>query len=362
MQELPRRFAIVGPGRVGRALGLALAARGMVAVGVWGRAVPVAAPDRMPLAGLASELNTQARTTPTPELREADWLFLTVPDRELAAVAQLFHQSGLVRPDAVWIHTAGVYGVEVLPAGRPRLALHPAASISGKPEEVEGLTWAVEVAEAGEARDVARTTEGTNAAGNARQVQRVGEAGKAAAEIVALLGGRMVLVPGERRAFYHAATAVAANLSAAVWLLAEDMLKAAGFRPDDAHQTVMRLARSSLANVEQAGAAGVTGPVRRGDLETVQRHLQALAAFDAPSASGRPTGCTSGGTSSRPSDRSFAVNAAGLYRRLSFLLACELANHGLLTPANVLEWERLLSIGDFSSMGDRVNGTRQNRS
>ena len=391
MQELPRRFAIVGPGRVGHALGLALAARGLVPVGVWGRAVPVAAPDLVPsgregrpggegrpageraasatpapgerLARLASELNTRARTTPTPELREADWLFLTVPDRELAAVAQLFHQSGLVRPDAVWIHTAGVYGVEVLPAGRPRLALHPAASISGKPEEVEGLTWAVEVAEAGrETPDFARLTENTNAAGPAGPARPAGEAGKAAAEIVALLGGRMVLVPGERRAFYHAATALAANLSAAVWLLAEDMLKAAGFSPDDAHQTVMRLARSSLANVEQAGAAGVTGPVRRGDLETVQRHLQALAAFDAPSASGRPTGCTSGGTSSRPSGRSFAVNAAGLYRRLSFLLACELANHGLLTPADVLEWERVLSTGDTPSTGDQANGTRQNRS
>ncbi|MBE3577827.1 MAG: DUF2520 domain-containing protein [Limnochordales bacterium] len=307
MGEMRRRFAIVGPGRVGRALGLALAARGMVPVGVWGRAehqtegratakahatggALAAAGDR--LARLAAELCAPARTLPSPELAEADWLFLTVPDRELAVVADRFDRSGFVRSDTVWIHTAGAYGVEVLPAGRPRLALHPPASISGDPAELEELTWAVEA-------DGAQATE-------------------AVAQIIGLLHGRMVSVPGERRAFYHAATAVAANLSAAVWLLAEEMLTAIGFDQAAAHQAVVRLAQSSLTNLERAGAAGVTGPVRRGDVETVERHLQALKSFGTP-------------------------YQTETYRRLSLLLACELAKEGILIPADVLEWKRLLS-------------------
>lgn len=339
-REQQLRFAIVGPGRVGRALGLALMARGMVPVGVWGRATPAAstgaiAPATEPisprLAALAAELQAPARTSPSLELGDTDWLFLTVPDRELATVAAAFDQSGLVREDTVWIHTAGAYGVEVLPAGRPRLALHPAASITGDPAELTGLTWAVETAEAAEPAEATKPAEATGPveAAQIRTPEETGRAGAAAARILGLLNGKMVSVPGKHRAFYHAATAVAANLSAAVWLMAEDMLETIGFDPGAAHQTVMRLAQSSLANVERAGAAGVTGPVRRGDAETVQRHLQALAAFG-ESASDRAV---------HADDEPSYLE---IYRQLSLLLAGGLAKQQILTPESMLRWKRLL--------------------
>lgn len=306
----------------------------MVPVGVWGRATPATSTGAIApgastigprLAALAAELQAPARTSPSLELGDTDWLFLTVPDRELAAVAKAFDQSGLVREDTVWIHTAGAYGVEVLPAGRPRLALHPAASITGDPAELTGLTWAVETAEAAEPAEATGSAE----AAQIHTPEETGRAGAAAAQIVGLLNGKMVRVPGEHRAFYHAATAVAANLSAAVWLMAKDMLETIGFDPGAAHQTVMRLAQSSLANVERAGAAGVTGPVRRGDAETVQRHLKALAAFG-ESASDRAVHADD-----EPSHLE-------IYRRLSLLLAGELAKQQILTPESMLKWKRLL--------------------
>ena len=100
-----------------------------------------------------------------------------------------------------------------------------------------------------------------------------------AAEAVASLRGKVVHVAEADWPRYHAAAVIASNHLVALLGQAERVAVSIG-APIDAF---LDLARGSLADVAALGAAGaVTGPVRRGDSGTVERHLQALPAEERP--------------------------------------------------------------------------------
>jgi predicted short-subunit dehydrogenase-like oxidoreductase (DUF2520 family) len=107
-----------------------------------------------------------------------------------------------------------------------------------------------------------------------------------AAEVVTALGGRFVHVDDDHRAAYHAAAAIASNHLVALLGQVERVAAAAGV-PLDAF---LDLVRGSVDNVAALGpAAALTGPVARGDWDTVARHLAALppeerAAYEAMAA------------------------------------------------------------------------------
>jgi predicted short-subunit dehydrogenase-like oxidoreductase (DUF2520 family) len=238
-------IAVIGPGRVGTTLGLALTAAGHRVVAVAGRgagnverfvaAVPTAEPDSAVAAA-----------------RAADLILLTVNDDELVGVAR-----GLAAADAVvertrWIHTSGRYGAAVLRpialAGGRVAACHPAQTVpKAHPGALAGCAWAV-------------TADQANLAWARRFVRR--------------LDGDPVDVAEEARTRYHAALAVGSNGTAAVVSLARDLLLAAGVRTPERFLT--ELVTRSAGNAARDGAGALTGPVRRGDAETVAAHLADL--------------------------------------------------------------------------------------
>ena len=76
---------------------------------------------------------------------------------------------------------------------------------------------------------------------------------------------------------YHAAAALASNYIVAAIDAAAAVLASAGVSPAQAAQALVPLAEGALRNVSTHGTTdGLTGPVRRGDAQTVQRHLEAL--------------------------------------------------------------------------------------
>jgi predicted short-subunit dehydrogenase-like oxidoreductase (DUF2520 family) len=96
-----------------------------------------------------------------------------------------------------------------------------------------------------------------------------------ASEVVAALGGRAVHVAEGDWTTYHAAAVIAANHLVALLGQVERLAASVGL-PLEAY---LDLARGSLEDVAALGpAAALTGPVRRGDRATVERHLAALPA------------------------------------------------------------------------------------
>src|SRR6185503_10021059 len=76
---------------------------------------------------------------------------------------------------------------------------------------------------------------------------------------------------------YHCAAALASNYIVSAIDAAAQVLASAGVSPTQAAQALVPLAEGALRNVLQKGTTeGLTGPVRRGDAVTIQRHLDAL--------------------------------------------------------------------------------------
>ena len=96
-------------------------------------------------------------------------------------------------------------------------------------------------------------------------------------EMAERLGGAALPVPAEARALYHAAAVMSCGNLTALMDAAMALWRRAGLPPEQAEPALGRLASATLSNIRELGpGAALTGPVSRGDVETVRRHLDAL--------------------------------------------------------------------------------------
>jgi predicted short-subunit dehydrogenase-like oxidoreductase (DUF2520 family) len=244
------RVAVIGPGRVGTALAMALPrpAYEVVAVAGRGQARMAAFLARMP--------GVQIRPLASVA-KDADLVLVCVPDDTLALVAREVAKADGVRAASRWVHTSGGYGPEVLRpaqlAGARVAACHPAVTFPDPDrglERLPGSSWAVT---ADSERDLAW-----------------------ARAFVADLHGSPVMVPARARTLYHAGLAMGSNATATVVTLARDLLLGAGI--PDPNAFLGPLATTSARNAAEHGPEALTGPVRRGDARMVARHLTELRA------------------------------------------------------------------------------------
>lgn len=106
-------------------------------------------------------------------------------------------------------------------------------------------------------------------------------ANAAARRLVSALGGVPLTIAATQRPLYHAAAVVASNYLVALTGAAVRMLGEAGVDEDDAVRALLPLLRGTLDNIEHLGVrAAVTGPIARGDVDTVRLHLARLSAED----------------------------------------------------------------------------------
>lgn len=243
--------AIVGAGRAGTSLAAALAAAGFPVTLLARRALDAPA-------GVALRYPADAWA---PALAAAAIVVLAVPDDAVAEVA------GRIAPalgaGQVALHCAGRHGLEVLEAiaarGAATAAWHPLQSLTGGASGAARLcgAWAA--------------LEGTPAAV------------EAANALSRALGMQAVALPAGARPRYHAAAALLSNGTATLAALAAELLAEAGIAPPDADAMLGPLLQGTAANVAELGAdAALTGPIRRGEAETVRAHLAALPAARRP--------------------------------------------------------------------------------
>ena len=220
------RVRIIGPGRAGSSLATALDRAG------W---------DVAPTLGRADDVADAAAGT--------DLLLIATPDAAITEVAQA------VRPveRTVVAHVSGSAGLHPLVRHPRRAVLHPLVALPDAERGAERLVGAwFGLAEEGD---------------------------PLVAEVVASLRGRVVHVAETGWARYHAAAVIASNHLVALLGQAERVAATVG-APMEAF---LDLARGSLADVAALGPRdALTGPVRRGDTATVERHLDALPPEERP--------------------------------------------------------------------------------
>jgi predicted short-subunit dehydrogenase-like oxidoreductase (DUF2520 family) len=240
-------IGVIGAGRVGAVLAVALEAAGH-------RIAAVAGESNASRTRIETLLPGVHVDKPTAVAKSADVLLLTVPDDSLDNVVRMLVASGAIPTGQVIVHTSGRHGLGVLePAiaiGAHGIAMHPAMTFTGTDVDLNRLAGCMF---------------GVTAEGDDRAF---------AHELVADLGGRVVWVAEDRRALYHAALAHGANHLVTLVSQAMDLLRDAG--SDDPAATLGPLLRAALDNTLAYGDAALTGPIVRGDVQTVRTHLQAM--------------------------------------------------------------------------------------
>jgi predicted short-subunit dehydrogenase-like oxidoreductase (DUF2520 family) len=245
----PLRVGVIGAGRVGAVLAAVLRSRGHDIVSVAGEsdASLRRAADLLPGVRVAK---------PTAVARTCDVLLLTVPDDMLENVVIQLTASGAIRSGQYVVHTSGSHGLRVLePAtqvGAHPVAMHPAMTFTGTARDLDRLPDCVFGVTTGPAdRDWALA-------------------------LVAQLGADVMWVPEEQRSLYHAGLAHGANHLVTLVAQAMELLSAAG--ADDPAAILRPLLGAALDNALAEGDAALTGPIVRGDVNTVRAHLAEIGA------------------------------------------------------------------------------------
>lgn len=184
----------------------------------------------------------------------ADVLLLTVPDRLIGTAAQELAQS-VAPAEKIVLHVSGSLGLEPLAPLQAVNAhvgsLHPLQSFAGGKTQLDGVYMALD--------------------GDS-------EAQNAARELVQLFGGKAFSVPAAERAAYHAAACICSNYAVAVEAMAAQLMSRWTGSDAAAWEALLPLFKGTAANLEAAQnpAAVLTGPIARGDVSTVAKHLAAL--------------------------------------------------------------------------------------
>jgi len=251
---MPKTIALVGAGRVGQTLTRALRQRGYrIGMVVTAHAATAKAAARFIGAGTPA-------TGLVPELAKADILLLTTPDREVASMARRLARLPVGWRGRVVLHTSGALcSKELAPLRARGAAVGSCHPIYPFPRPLRRFP-----------RGVVFDLEGDR------------RAMKEAMGLARSLGGLPIQLNAQGKALCHAAgTLVAGHLMALVDLGTRGLIRA-GVPRRLAWPALQPLVRETLAGYGRWGAAAWTGPLQRGDVGTVRRHLTALRALPHP--------------------------------------------------------------------------------
>jgi predicted short-subunit dehydrogenase-like oxidoreductase (DUF2520 family) len=248
--------ALIGAGRLGGAMGRLLARAGYRVVAVTGR-------TRRSAAAAARFVGEGAPMTDVATAASrAAIVLITTPDRGIAAACGRIARGGGFRRGALVAHASGANGLDLLEAARGagalRALLHPLQSVPSRERGVVNLP------------------------GSYFRIEADPGARRRVRALVRALGGRVLSLPRwtagpESAALYHAGAVAASNYLVTLLAFATRHLETLGASRQQALRALLPLVRGTLENVERLGIpAALTGPIARGDAETVASHVAAL--------------------------------------------------------------------------------------
>ncbi len=242
--EMTIKIGFIGAGKVGAALGKYIKNRGFCLSGYWSRTYAHAADS-------AEFTDSRAFEALDELVRASDIIFITVADRAIAEVAEKIAALGTDLDGKTFCHTSGALSSEVLDPVRKRGAkicgAHMLTAVSGRDCDFSDSFFTVE-----------------------------GECGEIA-EILKACGNRYKRIDPKDKVKYHAAAVFASNFVVGLADTACDLLDRCGFSEREALDALAPLMENNVKNIIKKGAkAALTGPVSRGDLVTVERHLECL--------------------------------------------------------------------------------------
>ncbi len=247
------RINIIGSGKLGRTLIRLFIDQQAVVIGDVFNRSPAHSQAAIEFWGGGRLCNT------IKEMNKADIWLIATPDDTIAGMAKTLAEGHHNWANTVVFHCSGLHSSSALEALRKHGAMvasaHPAHSFAKPEQSLRSYSGSV------------CTVEGDSGAT------------EILSELFTQIDSTVIPIQASGKALYHAATVIGSNYLVALHQAALDMLKQAGISHSGAQQILQPLMTQSLQNTQQLGPTkALTGPIARGDMDTLEAHIEAITA------------------------------------------------------------------------------------
>ncbi|MBO8159750.1 Rossmann-like and DUF2520 domain-containing protein [Thermosyntropha sp.] len=245
-----KTIGIIGAGVVGTAVGVVLSEKGYEVTGVY---------DIKPEATwqLAERTGCITLTSPEEVSRLSDVLFITTSDSAIKGVVDRLADSRAFYEEQIVLHMSGAQSSEILDRakvfGSRVLSVHPIQSFASPDRAIEILP------------------------GSVFSIEGDKDAYDVAVDIVEAMHGEYFFISREAKPLYHAGACVVSNYLVTLVDFGVKLLETTGIPKNMAVKALMPLINGTVNNIEKIGIPkALTGPIARGDVSTVLRHLSCM--------------------------------------------------------------------------------------
>lgn len=180
-----------------------------------------------------------------------DYILIAVPDRSVGTVINEIKSSGLNLKGKTIAHSSGVLGLDELKSlSEQKVSIgcvHPLMAITESSETFDGITFDI--------------------CGDNTFIKKI-------TPLIKDIGANYLVVDEREKVKLHAAAAITSNYLVTLMALAEDIFEQSNFKKDQLKKALLPLMKSAIGNMEnQATEKALTGPIIRGDVDTIRQHL-----------------------------------------------------------------------------------------
>jgi predicted short-subunit dehydrogenase-like oxidoreductase (DUF2520 family) len=234
---------------VGTAIGFLLRKAGYQVIAIADKS-PAALKRALPYTG------GKAFRKPREAVQEADFILITTPDDAISSACQEIALCRAIKGKFIF-HMSGAGGLDLLDsakkAGTAVASIHPLQSFSSIDQAVKNIP------------------------GSYFGITADKKAQKIAKNIVRDLKGIPLFISSDQKPLYHAAACFASNYLVSLMNVVESIYRAIGLLEKDAKKVYLPLVYGSLKNIENSGSIpSLTGPIARGDFDTIKKHISAI--------------------------------------------------------------------------------------
>lgn len=247
-------FNLIGPGRLGKALAASLIHTGEH------KLLGVYHPNFTHAQQAADTLGQGTPINTLTALPKADITCITCPDDVMPSLVKQLAAAAVITPNHIIMHLSGMLSSDVLmplkQQGACIASVHPLKAFRKtthpKTTAFQGVNCGIE--------------------GDSQAI-------KILTPLWQAMGAQIFTLNSEKKATYHAAAVMASNYLVTLAAEASQLFEASGVPPENAHDICLQLMQTSLDNLKQTDTPkkALTGPLVRGDVQTIKQHLDAIA-------------------------------------------------------------------------------------
>lgn len=247
-------FGFIGAGKVGTAFGKYLSDKGFKVEGYYSRSEKSAK-------NAADFTNSKVYHSMGALIKRSDIIFITTNDDEISKVCKELVQEDLLCSGQILVHMSGGASSKILESAKTKgcyiYSLHPLqafADIEKAVNDLENTIFSIEGDE--EKIDVLE-------------------------KILNITENKYFNITAEQKSIYHAAACILSNYLVTLVDYGLSFFEAIGIDGEEGYKAVYPLIEGTIKNIHSLGTKkALTGPIARGDIETIENHVKSIGALD----------------------------------------------------------------------------------